>query len=264
MVSDPQMSFQYALFKIEWARRHLNNLDWFYQGYVRSQPYDVNVQRNSDGLIVVHAGMRFGIPREIPLFAGDIVHSLRSALDYCWMGLERSINPSAAGKLTFPFSDDEKVLSPRFEGKAEVWSIPGLQEFIMKKVRPYKDGNRIIWNLNRLDRRDKHNLLIVSLGRIFFDSFELISEDGSKISGSNMVVEVGSSMPLAEIGSPHDNFEFRYNISRPVEVVLSEDGALDGAPLIETLARMADTVEEIVRMFIERFPSVEAAPIVSP
>ena len=252
-MGEPQSSFQYALFKAQWAYRHINDLNHFCQGFVRANPYSIQAERNDDGVMVIHTGINPGMPREIPLFAGDAVHALRCALDYCWMGLERAANPEKAGKHTFPFSEDSQGLIAPGAKAAKRWSRPEIEVFILDKVKPYRAGNAALWTLNRLDNRDKHNLLLISLGKIVFDRFRLTAQDGSTVTGDGMSLIVGEMFPFAAVGSPGDHVDIHYEINTPVDVVLAESGVIENALLVPTLLDMAQAVTTTVELFQKIF-----------
>ncbi|ACB94404.1 hypothetical protein [Beijerinckia indica] len=253
-MTEPQDSFTHASFKVQWAFRHINDLNWFCHGFINAKPYTIRTERNNEGVAIIQTGVSPGIPPQIPLFAGDIVHALRCALDYCWMGLERSVFGDSAKKKTFPVHEERQNLVSPVSEASKRWTLPQIETFIFDKIAPYKAGNELLWQLNRLDNRDKHNLLIVSLGKISFSKLNVTASDGSCISSpSGFTLVVGQEVPLAAVGSPGCKVELDYEIAAPVDIVVNEAGVIESEPLIPTLLKMAEAVNQVVELFRQTF-----------
>ena len=252
-MAEPQDSFSHAGLKVQWAYKHINDLSHFSQGFISAKPYSVRAERNDKGVVVIKTGISPGIPAQIPLFAGDIVHALRSSLDYCWMGLERAAKGPTAAKKTFPYADERKgLISP--VSKASIrWSLPQIERLILDEVKPYKAGNNHLWALNKLDNTDKHNLLVMSLGKLLVSKLTATSSDGASICIESATLIVGQEINMAAVGGPGADIKLDYEVTAPVEVVIKELGVIEDEPMLPTLLNMAQAVRETVKLFSETF-----------
>ena len=94
MNSELRRSFVGAAHRLQWAVRKYEGLRTFVVGYEASDPFVLEARTNADdGGSYLVAGVRGGIPLDVSLTSGDIVHSLRCSLDYVWMGMERAKMP---------------------------------------------------------------------------------------------------------------------------------------------------------------------------
>jgi hypothetical protein len=98
------------------------------------------------------------LPESVALIVGDILHNLRSALDYMACGMVVAGGGKITSKTKFPVRE-----------VAEDWEKSGLemvrgakQEALeaLRRIGPYKAGNYFLWLLHRLNNIDKHRLLI--------------------------------------------------------------------------------------------------------
>jgi hypothetical protein len=97
--NEPDRSFYQAWLKVLWAELHIVNLQTRCQTFVAQHRYTVAFN-HGDGPhdMLIDFKATNPVPVEVLLLAGDAVHNLRSALDYCWMGLLRSISTEAADR----------------------------------------------------------------------------------------------------------------------------------------------------------------------
>ena len=97
------------------------------------------------------------------LICGDIVHNLRSALDHVyWDRVSPCVtDPKAIRNIQFPVGDDEAHLERRLKACSAALVSPNFVQAI-RDLRPCLNavGHSSLWQLNELDIRDKHKLLI--------------------------------------------------------------------------------------------------------
>src|SRR5262249_54871851 len=58
----------------------------------------------------------------------------------------------------FPFGSEVEELKPSFFVKVKGASTAAID--LVKELKPYEGGNRLLWQLHELDIRDKHRLLV--------------------------------------------------------------------------------------------------------
>ena len=173
---EPSLSFHNADLKIKWAAEGLNYLNTICEDFIKSKPYVVRSDPDAAGTgQVLHVGLTQPIPPEINLLAGDIVGNLRSALDFAWMGLVRSLAKTGTkpDKLTLPIGNDRKglkgTIAQSLVGKAFKKQTESLLVDRIKSHRDLADGgNESLVALNDLSNWNKHNLLIITLGQTGF------------------------------------------------------------------------------------------------
>lgn len=154
---EPNISFHSAGHKVRWAEKQINDLD-------RSLRILIDEHRKTGGGAfnsqtgVASIG-NLSIDPWIACWVGDIIFSLRSALDCCWMGLARSINADSP-KDTLPRGDAESV-KVRIDKAPIKNTFPATEQFLLEDLQAYKGGNEILWFVGQVDNWNKHNMLVV-------------------------------------------------------------------------------------------------------
>jgi hypothetical protein len=99
------------------------------------------------------------LPFHALAIAGDVVHNLRSALDYLayqlvWVGSDSE--PSF--RVAFPISIDAAEYERNKARKVEGMCPKTIKA--IDALKPYKGGNDALWRIHSLDNIDKHRTLI--------------------------------------------------------------------------------------------------------
>ncbi len=79
--------YEQVLDKYDWAEKHIHKLDAVVCELRDANPIITSTKANPDsGEVTYYVDQIPTIPSSIPLIVGDILHSLRGALDYlaCW------------------------------------------------------------------------------------------------------------------------------------------------------------------------------------
>lgn len=130
------------------------------------------------------AKINTAVPDHFPLIIGDAIHNLRSALDHLTWDILRPFNP-APDKVQFPFcrkaESFESVLKNR---QVKVAGEEIAQKF--RDLKPYPDGNDLLYGLHLLDIADKHELIVPVRSRLGFDRLDIRDLDPS---GPEFVIE---------------------------------------------------------------------------
>jgi hypothetical protein len=245
--------------KVERAKHHLTELKTEIKLFFDTKPYVVSSKRDSQtqNLIYYVASIQ-ETPLKIANITGDVLQNLRSALDHLAYNLATSSGTAGNSHIYFPISDD--VI--KYE-KSKVEKTQGMsQETInlIDSIMPYKDGNKVLWQLHRLNNVDKHRLLItvgsafrsVDLGADMHqrmkDSFP--SLDVPMISffvkpaDRMFPLKIGDELFIGGVGDKeNDKMKFAFDIA------FGEVDVINGEPLIETLQSMVDEIESIFLKF---------------
>ncbi|RWP38938.1 MAG: hypothetical protein EOR04_25575 [Mesorhizobium sp.] len=252
MSNDPQMSFQKAILKIEWANKHIENLDAVCSALIQSNVHQSIIKTQAyGGGYEVHLTPELPFGNEVPLLAGDIVSNLRAALDYCWMGLLRSIESKPA-KDTLPIGTTRKDVISRIEKTLVGKAFPEVKGLIGDTIQFHRDfaagGNRSLCALNDLSNWNKHNLLIFSVRTIRTGVVTLL---GSKFIGGTF--DEGVIPFLVEgFGS---NPDIKHEGDFTLDIVFREMDLVENEPVIPTIRNLAQAAREAVEAFIEAFPA---------
>jgi hypothetical protein len=99
---------------------------------------------------------------------GDTIHNLRSALDFIASAIVSAggDNPERP-PMYFPMNETRQALISSAEYRRIERVAPDLALLIADEIRPYKDTNYQLWALNRVDRMDKHRILVPTVMRSY-------------------------------------------------------------------------------------------------
>ncbi|HEY5110759.1 MAG TPA: hypothetical protein VII67_00330, partial [Acidimicrobiales bacterium] len=203
------------------------------------------------------ASVRY-VPPAIDVIAGEVLQSLRSALDHLAYQLVQvgTGQPGPFSYVYFPIFDSAQEYE---SGKMR--KIKGMrQEAIdaIDAIKPYKGGNDTLWQLDHLNIVDKHRLLVtvgsklgaVDVGQVLMRGWAPAFPEKSDFSlflapaDSLFPLKAGdvlfTDLPDAE---PNEDQKFSFDIA------ISEPGIIEGEPLVETLHQMVDLVDHLVPIF---------------
>jgi hypothetical protein len=247
--------------KIERAKEHITTLQGTIQKYLDSNPYQVSTKRDADRKLVYYLSKVEPTPASFSLIAGDAIQNLRTALDHLtWqlflIGTGGTRNDRG---IYFPIVEDATAYSSKLVGLRR----KGLRQdaiAIFNGIQPYKGGkDHALWVLNELNIRDKHRLL-VTVGSYFqsmnigaYMSAQMRKKSTFPVPKVDLYIKPADNLFPLETGKELfidavdaevvKEIDFRFNI------VLSETGIVEGAPLIETLNGFYDTVSKTILLF---------------
>lgn len=149
-----------ALGKLTWAQHHIAEIEAECEETFRNlYPSPVATKVNpKTGDLTYYIQHLPPIPERIALQTGDVLHSLRSALDYMACGLVRLGGEVPQRNTKFPIARSAEDF-PALLGKL----IPGLGQNVRETINsfhPYKGGNKALWALHTLNNLDKHRILL--------------------------------------------------------------------------------------------------------
>lgn len=102
------------------------------------------------------------IPEYFALIIGDIIHNLRSSLDY-WMtaSVKAFGQTNSDGRFAMPFGSDRENLESQRAYQLAQKALPAACDFIRDEIQPYPDGNGgVLSVISRLNNTDKHNFIL--------------------------------------------------------------------------------------------------------
>lgn len=199
--------------KVARAEEHIDGLRTEWQAFVDTDAYgiavDLNPQEDSVWYLISFRVLR-PVPPRISAIAGDIVHNLRSALDYVAAEIVAHHGGDVA-RSAFPlyikaehFKRDVRDRDERKRGPGPLNGVPHDSDAwgFVERNQPYNRADNprddALFALNYFSNRDKHRALVPALGSV-------LGEDGlSFVEWSDRAV-VRAALPVWQAGMPlHD------------------------------------------------------------
>jgi hypothetical protein len=251
--------------KIHRANEHLDNLQLDIGRFFKTDPYSFRIEGDPQtGECVCYLSRCDDIPSSVSIIAGDVIHNLRSALDYLAYQLvkigTRSRGPFVG--IYFPIVDDSRELDPAIERK-----VKGAREEAknaIRNVKPYKGGNTPLWQLHKLNIIDKHRLLVAASSSGFRNATPQDLERLRKLWAESR----GSTPDLAPIGGLEWIALKKFPLKTGYELIrgrseaevnqyhtfhcfpaFNEPGIIERLSILGTLEGMSKLVDDIVSDF---------------
>jgi hypothetical protein len=213
---------------------------------------------------VYYVARTWHVPDHVALIAGDVLHNLRSALDYLVYALIRANGKTPSTSAGFPIFDHEPVSQKEknwFDEKIK--DIPDTAQDVIRFLKPYKGGDDRLWRLHQLDIIDKHRLRFAIAPALWqFDVNRHIQAAGVIDSkGDEMQVDfspewISRHCPLKEgdvLFRDAPGMALDKNIKFTFHMAFTEPG-LEGQPVIGVLRRCSQRVFRIVQRFGALYP----------
>ncbi|MFN3669355.1 MAG: hypothetical protein ACK4VY_08615 [Brevundimonas sp.] len=264
----PPRFFQ-ARLKLQWAQEHIRRANHEWKTYLKTDFCKIVIEDDPEGgqqLRVVSLDL---LPADIVLAVGDAVHNLRCALDYTVSELLGWKDT----RLTFPMAEDRAELTDSFRTVPELvagrtkkkgrnaaleQAIPGIGQFIIDEIAPYKAAKGYVWILGKLDARDKHRLLIPVLVPQTISAFGLFDHNGNGVLQATGTVGPGGAVNLVSFGS---GFARIGSYGEPTaEIFFNEPGIIEGRRVIPVLVSMSKAVAETIDQLDDFVTSVGWVP----
>jgi len=271
-------SLQSPRAKIEWAKRHIHELEAVVNGLVISHESHPHVIVTEDdpqtGNLLYKLAGTPQVPDRVGLLAADAIHNMRVALDRLMTQLvERAGNmPKNRRTPYFPTGKDRQS----FESfcTAQIQALIGQDAFdVLRATDAYLGGKgEVVWYLHHLDIEDKHridyalgfNMSSLTLSAPTIDMSEVAEHSPELAANFNrMVGEAMSKLfwkpadilfPLQDGDTlfsgpqnPTNDPQFR------LEVAFSEPEIVHAKPVLPTLIEYAQATEALIESFAPLF-----------
>lgn len=247
--------------KLKRANHHVQDLNAEIQAFFAAHPYEVGTKRDpkTRQLIYYMVAVREP-PPVISALAGEVLQSLRSALDHLAYQLVvvGTGKPGPFYYVYYPIFDSAE----EYEAK-KLGQIKGMRKKAIEAIdatKPYKGGNDALWKIDRLNKVDKHRLLIaimstprsIDLGHYMSRQIAKVRPGAPALPALFLAATGPKPVPLKAgdvlftgkpDDEPDDQQQFRFHIS------FGEPGVAEGEPVIETLQQMTDLVGGLIPSF---------------
>lgn len=247
--------------KVERAKQHVKELEVELSTFRYTNPYKVATKRDSQTRrLIYYLTSVTPVPTIVSVLAGEIVQSLRSALDHLayQLVLVGTGQPGPFSHVYFPIFDTAQ----KYEA-SKLGQIKGMRQDaidVIDALNPYQGGNDALWRIHKLNNIDKHRLLMTVGSQM--NSVDLGAQMARYVKGlpgwegvtipalflrpadPQFPLEAGDELFVdAPDAEPNEKMQFRF------EVALSEPQVLEGEPVLETLHQMVDLVDNLLPAF---------------
>lgn len=256
--------------KVERAREHMHELEQLAEAFLRRHPNQIRFDKYTEPGWVILRALVEPPPVRISLVAGDLIHNLRSALDYLVWQLVRSEGGVGGTHTAFPIclsesEFDRRVRNPPKNRKSPLHGIDpsGDKWALVDRFQPYHAGHQAdvepLSALAALSNRDKHRSLLAGLSILEgFDLDEFTKSIGLGIADFSVTFDEPNFLTheteLARF-RPITTGGMEVKRELPVEIALSDgDPSADDTYVVPVLAldRVRGDVVLVLRAF-ERF-----------
>lgn len=238
--------------KVERAKEHIRDLELQIRHFHDGGPYEVLRQDGTNGEITFRVKVRAQPPPEWGTIIGDVIHNLRSALDYLVWQLVLANGKTPGKKTGFPICQNTEEFETH--GQQKIRGVTDEVVRLVRELKPYRGGNDVLWRLHELDIMDKHKLLIpvgAAYSSVVLDSMELLRKTDPEI--PSMYIDLrpadrqyplqdGAALFRTQAGI-HESPKFRF------EVAFGEGELVKGEPILETLQQLTTCVEATIMPF---------------
>lgn len=144
-----------VLAKLDWAKQHIDKLKAALRRFHDANPVSTFTKTDpKSGYLSYYVRDIPAVPAEIQLILGDVLYSLRGALDYLACGLVPVVTPDTK----FPVAHSAKIYKSTLDRVVPAIGKDALK--VLDSIHPYQGGDLLLWQLHKLNIIDKHRLLL--------------------------------------------------------------------------------------------------------
>lgn len=265
--------------KLERARKHLKTLNLEMSEYLDRYPYSFELERGQfNSEYVLRAYTSEPPPLAWSALIGDFLQNLRVALEYLvWELARANVGSEPRRKTSFPIYLKRKEFFS--DGKLKIQDLASEPQSIIEEMQPYnrsyvsrsgvvnvhaiKDFNRwyrghILWTINELARRDRHQALrVVGAGMWVASGSSAIKpqyvKDSSLEFGRFAVGSVMARWVISEEAAAYAKLEERTILKPSVSLLLNEKNLPTGHSAIMVLVGFLEYVDGEIVPALKRF-----------
>jgi hypothetical protein len=246
--------FRSAAAKLEWANRHIAELERQSSDYLKGH-WRFRLRHSAPlGTPLLEFDAPYRVPLRFGLMVGDVANNLRSTLDHLvWKVVSPHVPEEQHGSIQYPFAGNgtiRKAIRKRFVDKVGDTAVKIVEHHASR-----------IEGLDLLNNGDKHRLI---------PTLSQVADIRGFLSGrpppNDYVPTKGLHMGPDHLRSLHvSGFPIKVDrngvldqskIDMTIQLIFGADGPFSGQPVVPTLKRLAETSEAIVADFCEAFPSI--------
>ncbi len=223
--------FESSKDSIKRANFHIDDFLSQTSKFFNSQPFESISDTDTSGHEIIRLKLIKPLPAALPWIVADAVNNLRFALDQAVYAIAPNSDTA------FPFGHSEKAFKKAIERCCK--GIPPEVVELLHNFKPFKEGDKLLWALNKLCNANKHRsigLVAIASGEISLDrtfqDFAMIKSPSWDRSENEMILRS------------------KINMSSRIEIIFDiandETEFLDGRSVSQTLLYFEGLVGEIV------------------
>ncbi|MFZ5522799.1 MAG: hypothetical protein ACOY9D_01775 [Pseudomonadota bacterium] len=233
--------FESPLLLISSAKENLTKLEIACKVFVTDCKYTPFLGFDSkadEGILKIRLNDRF--PGQIRVLGSSIINDLRHALDQAVCDGAIMLGAPNAKNTYFPFAKDPADFRVKLKDKCRKVR-PDLVDFI-QKFKPYLGGDDLLWALNRIAGKNKHERIFAISTKNTFHADNINSTGLCKLNFTRWN-DRKNELEIARLGDG-GKAEFKGNLT--LEVVIGSADVVGGQPAIEVLNAFLGKAESIV------------------
>jgi hypothetical protein len=195
------------------------------------------------------------IAETFALIIGDAFHNIRTAFDHMACHILREANTWTT-RSGFPFHEARQNLVGDRNFLAIQEAIPNVGDVILNEIRPYSDGEQLLWMASKADRLDKHNMFVPTVAVTNVRNVNMIV-GGSIFENASVendadypFIFARSYMPITNDGEFRTSVAIRFSEAadffqnQPVIATLTQIAKLadDAVSMVETAIRQSNSI----------------------
>ena len=188
-------------------------------------------------------------PADISLITGDVIHNLRSSLDYLAYALVIANGNTPNKQTAFPIHDAAAKYVAYSGRQIELMAQSAIDA--INATEPYQGGNGAgFWVLHYLDIADKHHALLTPLVNVIGASFSFPGwwSPGYRGVGGISLPKFGEPLEDGDIVATREA-EMDNDMNITLDVAFTEPETIKGKPLIVGLQYFIDLVDNLIVRF---------------
>lgn len=238
--------------KIERANRHLRDFENEIISYTKRKPFKVVIENDNNRYRYV-LRVKEGVPITFSCYIGDIIHNLRTSLDLLACSIVAKSGQSIKN-VYFPFAsgpeDLEKSIKHRHIDRAGEGVVN-----IIRNLKPYTGGNKLLRAIHDLDIADKHIALIPIAEYVGIKEAHIKNSNTGNTIASILNCKVSPIKDGQTIISVSNNHKIhigqQFNAS--FGLTFGDQQPLSGQPVLETLRNSSKLICDILQTFEDHF-----------
>jgi hypothetical protein len=248
-VSDPFHTT--SRLKIKRAYKHVDELNTMLGAFAESNFYAIKVEhdpKQRTNFVCFDIDITTFPMTDAALTIGDALHNLRSALDHLWYQVVLDCGGTPTYWTSFPIRDAGDSVVNALNSALEKKQInTQVAELVMGSIKPYQGGNNLLYGLDQLNARNKHELLIPVLKLMQFSGVHLEDSEHRQVGASVYYMDESSRVRLRDAD---DRMMTLKDKGRAAATILFDVGtALWGEAIIPTLTKIAEEITRTIDAF---------------
>lgn len=248
--------------KVQWANRHIIDINRDITIFVESNPYRFGINFDSEKReysagVFSNAYEAARLANHVTLRTADVIHNLRAALDIAVCGVAEINGKKIDRKVFFPFAktSDEFYRLISDTNRCSISVVAPQIVDAVKRLEPYQGGNGgLLYSLHELDKMDKHRFIVPALQSAVakFEGIKIINAAGGTVNMNNSTIVFDPRQGyrgIIGLGSGKPKLEINQNIETGLEISFGKGQILEGKPIVPTLRSFSKLTIEIIESF---------------